>query len=296
MSGSSVTVETPAKVNLTLEVLGNRPDGYHELRSVVAPISLCDTITVTRLPSGTELSVTAASGVGLDNLGAPERNLAVRVADRLRQRCGYSGGVRIGIVKRIPIGGGLGGGSADAAGTLHALNRLWGLGLATPELMEIGSELGSDIPALVSGRIVLMEGRGEKVIPLDLAGSAFKPLWLVVANPGVACPTPEVYRRWILSPEAAQNNHSRRMAEALASGDAAQAAAALHNGLEPAVLGGWPQVAAAAIQLKNAGCLGVMVSGSGASVFGIAADEKHSREICDQIPRELWHQAVRLSI
>lgn len=289
---TGVTVEACAKVNLTLEVLGTRPDGYHELRSVVAPISLSDTISVSGLPSGTELRVSAEGGVGLSNIGAPERNLAVRAANLLRQSCGIDGGVAIQIDKRIPIGGGLGGGSADAAGTLHALNRLWGLGLETSALMELGAELGSDIPALVCGRTVLMEGRGEQITPLDSAG--FKTLWLVIANPGVACPTPEVYRRWEFSPEAAQTNHSQRMADALADGNPLLVAAALHNGLEPAVLEGWSQVAETVELLKDAGCLGVMVSGSGASVFGVAADEKHSREICEQIPREIWHSAVKI--
>ena len=167
-------VEAHAKINLTLEVLGKRPDGYHELRSIVAAIPLHDDVELLDAPAG---EVTAEMvGDGMEVPFVPnEKNLAVRAACALAVAAGVSRGVRIRIVKRIPAGAGLGGGSADAAAVLNGLNELWGLGLSKERLCEIGAEVGSDVPALVLGGadagLVMMEGRGERVRVWD-AGDA----------------------------------------------------------------------------------------------------------------------------
>ena len=150
-----------AKVNLTLEVLGTRPDGYHELRSVVAEIPLHDDVELLDAPAGEVTVEMECDGVEMPCV-PPETNLAVRATRALREACGVARGVHIRIVKRIPVGAGLGGGSADAAAVLNGLNELWGLQLPKERLCAIGAEVGSDVPALVLGGMVLMEGRGER--------------------------------------------------------------------------------------------------------------------------------------
>ena len=291
----SLTVEAQAKVNLTLEVLGKRPDGYHALRSIVVPVSLSDTVTLTRTVAQVALSVSAGPGVGLPAIGPAERNLAVRAARLLQARYRVAAGARIHIHKRIPIGGGLGGGSADAAAAIRGLDRLWGLGLTRGEMMAAGAELGSDVPALAHGGAVLMEGRGEAVtalLPEETGAEARGGFWLVIANPGVVCPTGEIFKRWKpgLTPGPGLLHNMRSFVR---TGQAAAAAGALFNGLQEGVFEAYPEVARAAARLEAAGCLGVLLSGSGASVFGLVRGEAHGREVLQRLGEGLWSVLAR---
>ena len=254
-------IEANAKVNLTLEVLGMREDGFHSLRSIVVPVSLSDTLEIVpaeSLSSDTgyadDLCLKAARALD------PERGAAIRVA------------------KRIPAGGGLGGGSADAAATLVALNEEWGLGKTRRELAEIGAKVGSDVPSLVMGGPVLMEGRGEVVNTFALNCKPFPRLHLVLCNPGVASSTKEVYEKCTSrvtdDPSIVYNMYS-----ALESGDLDEIAAAMMNDLqEPAVLL-HPEIGGALELLKAAGAVGAAMSGSGSTVFGLVPDETRGREI-----------------
>ena len=286
----AIVVQARAKINLTLEVLGKRPDGYHELRSIIMPVSLADTITLTPTLSQIALTLTFGQGVDVARIGAMDRNLAFRAAKLIKQRYGVKGGVRIHIHKRIPIGGELGGGSADAAGVLHGLNRLWGLCLPVGILEDLGAELGSDIPALVHGGAVLMEGRGERVRSLFQMGGQppRRGFWVVIANPGIMCSTPEVFKRWrgdlTNSPDILHN-----MTSFIQACQVDAAAEGLYNGLQQAVFEGYPQVAQTARLLKEAGCLGVLLSGSGASVFGLVRDEAHGEAVSRRLGTGLWH-------
>ena len=157
----------PAKINWTLEVLGRRDDGYHELRTVLQTIDLADTVVVAPAPDLT----LAVTGEGAASLGAPESNLAYRAAALLRERFRVRAGARIAIEKRVPVAAGLGGGSSDAAATLRGLARLWGLDLDAATLAALAAELGSDAPFFVYGGTALAEGRGERVTPLPDAPS-----------------------------------------------------------------------------------------------------------------------------
>ena len=293
-AGSVITIEAPAKINLTLEVLGKRPDGYHELRSVVMPVSLADTLSLTTTYSQIAMTLTVGPGVDLSKIGTVDRNLAVRAARLMQERYRINAGARIHIHKRIPIGGGLGGGSADAAGVIRGLDRLWGLERPREELMALGSELGSDIPALVHGGAVLMEGRGERVrglfegeVPVRCEG-----FWVVIANPGIMCPTPDVFKKWrgglTVSPSILHN-----MASSIRTSDVSAAADALYNGLQAGVFESYPGVAQTAARLHEAGCLGVLLSGSGASVFGLARDRGHGDEIGRKLGSGFWHVLVQ---
>ena len=293
-AGLVITLEALAKINLTLEVLGKRPDGYHALRSVVMPVSLSDTVTLTRTYAQVALSVTAGWGVSLTHIGPTERNLTVRAARLMQTRYKAEGGARIHIHKRIPIGGGLGGGSADAAAVIRGLNQLWDLGLSRGEMMEVGAELGSDIPALVHGGAVLMEGRGEYVTGLfqGVPPEACKGFWLVIANPGVMCPTGEVFKRWKAGLTPAPHFLHTILAS-VRSGHAETAAGVLFNGLQEGVYAHYPDVAQVAERLGAAGCLGVSLSGGGASVFGLVRDEAHGQEVLQRLGASLWSVLVR---
>jgi 4-diphosphocytidyl-2-C-methyl-D-erythritol kinase len=162
----------PGKINLVLEVLGKRDDGYHEIRSLVQTISLYDVLSF-ELAEKTSFECTEPSLQTSDNL-------VVQAAELLREISGYKKGAKIRLEKRIPWGG-LGGGSSDAAATLAALNRLWVLKLKTSDLVELAARLGSDVPFFVHGGTALLEGRGERVIPL----AALMPSWFVLLSPSL---------------------------------------------------------------------------------------------------------------
>ena len=275
-----MTVEANAKVNFTLEVFGKRADGYHALRSVVMPISLSDTLDIEVTDDG---SITSDTGYDDD--------LCVKAARVLRNNRiielsnNRNPGAVIRVTKRIPAGGGLGGGSADAAAVLRALNELWKVGLSREELAEIGAQVGSDVPALVMDGPVVMEGRGEKVQDLRLKT---EDLNLVLVNPGVQSSTKEVYAACEARPLGG-GNATARMAEALKSGDLGQIAAALMNDLQAPAVKQHPEIADALVSLRTAGVIGAMMSGSGSSVFGLVADEAAAK----RISRELNDKGLR---
>lgn len=170
-----------AKVNLTLEILGKRRDGYHNLSSVMQTVDLFDTLTFSESQDSGEVVVTCD-----DDRITPEINLAVRAADVLRNQSGVTRGAKIHIQKQVPVSAGLGGGSSDAAATLRGLNRLWGLKYSIDDLTEMAAEIGSDVPFLVRGGTAHVQGRGEDVTPITAA----KIERLLILNPDVALPNP----------------------------------------------------------------------------------------------------------
>ena len=281
-----MTLAAYAKVNFTLEVLGLRPDGYHDLRSVVVPVSLADDV-VLEPADGVTLAVRGAGGCGDEN-----DNLAVRAARLMQRVSGRKDGVAITLEKRIPVGGGLGGGSADAAAVLNGLNEMWGLCIPRTELATLGAEIGSDVPALVLGGPVLMEGRGERVAPLVTPHSSLVTFHLVLANPGTFCSTPEIFKAFDAPlpnrPEILYNIHL-----AMQSGDGAAVARALQNDLAATATRLHPEIGAARRWLEEAGCLGASMSGSGATVFGIVRDAADAGRIASELVAEgLWSVAV----
>lgn len=241
----SVTVKAHAKINWTLKVLGLRPDGYHDLRSIVLPVALHDVIAIDE----DDEIVCVAEGLEIPQ----EKNLAYRAAVALREAAGTDRGARISIVKRIPSGAGLGGGSSDAAAVLNALNSMWGIGFSEERLCEIAAAVGSDIPALVMGGAVLMEGRGERVRRIDdglLRELGEGPLpdidSIEVYCPGIFSSTPAVYR------ELRNEDLSRGP-----------------NDLQPAALRLYPGIADALKELENRNLRRVTMSGSGSAVYGV---------------------------
>ena len=232
-----------AKINLTLEVLGMRPDGYHDLRSVVTTIPLHDDVELWDAPVD-EVTV-EMEGDGMEAPRVPcEANLAVRAARALAAAAGVSHGVRIRIVKRIPVGAGLGGGSADAAAVLNGLNEMWGLNLPRERLYAIGAEVGSDVPALVLGGTVLMEGRGERV----------------AGGPRLSRPFDE---RFVLRVPPINVSTARVYAEFRA-----EDCGKCRNDLQPAACRLYPEIAETIAEMEAEGLEDVQMTGSGSAVFG----------------------------
>lgn len=255
-----------AKVNLFLEILSKREDGYHALSSLVLPVSLAD-----------DVEVVAAEDGRIESDLPYADDLCVRAARALAEATGCTRGAQIRVTKRIPVGGGLGGGSADAAATLVALNELWQLGLAREQLCDIGARVGSDVPALVLGGPVLMEGRGETVSRFGHVPE----LHLVLVNPGVFSSTKLVYGalKTCRSGNARDRKICYNMRTALERGSLSGIAAAVVNDLASPAQALYPEIAKAAAALQSAGAVGVTVSGSGSTVFGLVPDQARGRKI-----------------
>ena len=274
-------VEANAKVNFTLEVFGKRADGYHALRSVVMPISLSDTLDIEVTDDG---SITSDTGYDDDLCVKAAKALrSARLFDCLDCSIVRLKGARISVKKRIPAGGGLGGGSADAAAVLRALDELLKIGLSREELAEIGAQVGSDVPALVMGGPVIMEGRGEKVAPIEQSNNlSNRTIHLVLVNPGVQSSTKEVYAACEARPLDAENA-TAKMVAALRAGDVGEIAAALMNDLQAPAVKQHPEIADALVSLRTAGVVGAMMSGSGSSVFGLVENEAEARRISSEM-------------
>ena len=262
-----VGLTSPSKINLFLEVLGRRDDGYHEIRSIAVLTELCDTIILERRASG----VSVSSPDPRVPIG-PE-NQCQRAAELLLRHTGVDAGVRIRIEKRIPVAGGMGGGSSNAAATLWGLNLLYDLGRAREELMRLGAELGSDVPLFFCRSAAYVSGRGERVE--DLA--ALSPRWLVIANPGIEISTASVYRRLRLP--LTSENSGIKMRDLVASGREEAALLRCFNRLEDVVLDAYPAVAALKQRLLLLGANPVLVSGSGPTVFGVMPGPGKAKQV-----------------
>jgi 4-diphosphocytidyl-2-C-methyl-D-erythritol kinase len=270
-----LVLNAAAKVNLTLEVLGRRNDGYHEIVTVMQAVDLSDRLV---LEDAEVLELrTAAPDVPTDGT-----NLALKAAATLRERAGTSRGARITLEKKIPVAAGLGGGSADAAATLIGLNRLWGLRWSTAQLGEVAVTLGMDVPFFLRGGAALGTGRGEQLEPLSSCALA-----LVLVNPRVAASTAEIYSG-VLPSMYSDGGRARTMAAALRSRQPTRVAGSLGNTLERVATSRYQDVAQIEAALLAAGALGAAMSGSGLTVFGVARSYDHARQIRDRIGRARW--------
>jgi 4-diphosphocytidyl-2-C-methyl-D-erythritol kinase len=270
---ATISEPAPAKLNLFLRVRGRRQDGFHDVDSLVQPVTLADGVQVRRAG---ELTV-AVAGERAAGVPAGEENLAARAARALAEICGNPGGASIAIVKRIPVAGGLGGGSTDAAATLRALNDLWGCGLELEGLARVGASIGSDVPTLVHGRPMVIRGRGEVVEPVDVART-----WWVLVPFTFGIPAAEAYGWWDeeggpTGPDPAP------LLEALKTGDLISAGRLLFNDLEGPVGARRPVVRDVRDGLLEAGALGALMCGSGPTVAALARDGFHATELAERV-------------
>ncbi len=283
MSPQSLSLKSLAKINLYLEITGNRPDGYHDLVMVLQSINLSDRLDF-------ELTATDQIKIFCDHPQVPSdhNNLAYKAAKLLQNVYPGCGGVEIKITKNIPVGAGLAGGSRNAAAVLVGMNRLWNLGLTQEKLQELAAELGSDVPFCVGGGTVLAVGRGEVLSPLP----PLENLALVICKPrNIAIETKWAYQTFRAQGLLANHkSHSSQILAAIATRDASshrQIARLLYNDLERAVLPAYPQIAQLKHSLQAQECLGVLMSGSGSTVFAIAQNLDSAQRIAQNITQNL---------
>jgi 4-diphosphocytidyl-2-C-methyl-D-erythritol kinase len=261
------TWSAPAKLNLMLHIVGRRPDGYHELQTVFRLIDLCDRIRITVRADGIIARPRGPSGV-------PEaEDLVVRAARALQQASGARLGADIEVSKVIPMGGGLGGGSSDAATTLLALNQLWRIGLNPEQIATIGATLGADVPVFVHGRSAWGEGVGDRLTPAAIPGDS----WYLVIFPGVAVPTAAVFQ----APELTRNSPPTTMRGFLETGG--------RNDCEAVVRARFPAVAEALDWLARHAP--ARLTGTGSCVFAAFARAADAERVAARVPDE-WRAFV----
>lgn len=281
-AAASVSVLAPAKVNLHLDVLAKRDDGFHEIETLMYPISLFDLVHVTpihddMLQVETRNCLSASASPTTLELPKQEQNLVFRAAALLRNMAHVTGGALIRLVKRIPIGAGLGGGSSDAAATLKACNRAWNLRLSTGELSRIAAQLGSDIPYFLSDGPAVCRGRGELVTSEPGLGN----LHLVVAFPGVGVSTAEVYRHCLASDEPTDRLVS--LLNALRRGNLAAVARLMRNQLQIVTERLCGEIGRLRGEFNRLGLIGHQMSGSGTSYFGICSSARQARQCANRL-------------
>lgn len=259
----------PAKINLTLDVLRKREDGYHEVEMVMTHIDLADRLELEELPRDTIIISSQAGYIPLD-----EKNLAFQAAKLIKERYSVRKGVYIHLDKRIPVSAGLAGGSADAAATLRGLNRLWQLKISEEELCKLAEELGSDVPFCVVGGTVVARGRGEQLTRIP----SMPPSWVVLAKPPVHVSTADVYGRLRLD-QATSKPKTRDMVEAIRKGSFKEICASLGNMLEEVTMPMVPEVRQIKEAMLKLGADGALMSGSGPSVFALVQRESKAARI-----------------
>lgn len=251
-----------AKINLTLEVLGKRPDGYHEVKMIMQSIELHDYLEFS--PTTGEITLTVEGDEGVPS---GEQNLVYRAAVLLRNFRGIRQGANIHLKKYIPVAAGLAGGSADAAAALIALNEMWGAGLTLSGLMGLGEQLGSDIPFCLLGGTALACGRGERVERLP----ACPGLGVVLVKPPFGLSTARVYQSFKQEFSIKKPDH-QAMLSAIENNNSHAVGSRLVNMLEPVAIKLQPAIAVIKEKLLQAGAMGVLMSGSGPTVYGLTPD------------------------
>jgi 4-diphosphocytidyl-2-C-methyl-D-erythritol kinase len=263
---TDLSYPAPAKLNLFLHVTGRRADGYHLLQTVFCFIDRSDRLRFNLRPDGEIVLTQPLPGVPV------ERDLCYRAAKLLQTTAGVRQGVEISLEKHLPMGGGLGGGSSDAATTLIVLNRLWGAGLSRAALMQLGLQLGADVPVFIFGDNAWAEGVGETLTPV-----ALDPAWYVVLVPPVNVPTALVFS----APELTRNTLPVTI-PAFSGWLKSKSGGRIRNDLEPVVIARYPAVGQHLDWLKQFGP--AQMTGSGACVFAAFSTEQAARAVCAQRP------------
>jgi 4-diphosphocytidyl-2-C-methyl-D-erythritol kinase len=295
----SLTLDAPAKLNLGLRITGRRADGYHTLESLFVPVEWCDRVTVEVRPGGGPSVVLELTGERGGAVPGDDRNLAARAARAYLEAAGASARVRVRLEKRLPAAAGLGGGSSDAGAVLRALDRLGGRAVPQGRLAELALGLGADVPYFLDPRPALVSGIGERIEPL----AGLPGFWCVLANPGISLATADVYAAWDRSAAAltpteagstmrslsrlldARDLSREPLPESLSSvsGISTLLGEILVNDLEAAAGELCPGVRDWQERLRGQGALATGMSGSGATVFGVFANETRARRAEDRL-------------
>lgn len=278
-----IVIDAPAKVNLFLEVCGRRPDGYHELESVMQTVGLFDRLTIEPADALTlECDHPAL---------APDRtNLVLKTAFKLREKLGITAGARMVLEKHIPLGAGLGGGSSDAAAALTGLQRLWGRELPEGELNALAASIGADVPFFLKGGTCVARGIGERLEPLPASPDA----WFVLVYPGFGVATPWVYKN-LRFPLTNKHEITRMVQLLKQTPAAAEWKQYLFNRLEEVVLPEYDDLRSIKKIFEQAGC-SCLMSGSGSTVFGVVASFEEGEILKRAVSRPGWGSWVVRSV
>lgn len=266
------TGRAAAKINLAIDVLSKRPDGYHDVSMIMQEIALYDTITVRTLKG--DINVT----LNTDRIPGGKENIAYKAAEYLKMKYGVKDGALIKIEKVIPVSAGLAGGSADAAMTLKLLDRVWNLRLSEDELLDAAKKLGSDVPFCIQGGTALAEGLGEKLTPLPVIPECL----ILLAKPSVSISTREVYEGLVLE-DIKERPDIEGMIKHIKNRNLEGIAANMRNVLETSAVKKCPQVEELKQKLLEYGAIGSMMSGSGPTVFGVFKNPSYAYNAYDHI-------------
>lgn len=279
MNRLKLLVKAPAKINLSLDVLGKRQDGYHEVKMIMTTIDLADRLELMELAED-RIEILSHNRYVPDD----QRNLAYQAAKLLKEKFNVKKGVSITIEKTIPVAAGLAGGSSDAAATLRGLNKLWNLGLTIDQLAELGAEIGSDVSFCVYGGTVIATGRGEQIEHIKTPPSC----WVILAKPHIGVSTADVYGNLKLNRVTHPNVD--KMVDVINAGDYKGICDTVGNVLEDVTFAMHPEVARIKAQMKRFGADAVLMSGSGPTVFGLVHHDSRMHRIynglkgfCEQV-------------
>ena len=273
-----LTLSANAKINLTLDILGTREDGYHEVAMMMQEISLHDTLSMGKINQGISLTIVIEGQQG--TLPADESNLCWKAAALVQKEYNLQEGVEIHLTKRIPMAAGLAGGSADAAAVLKGMNHLFRLGMTEARLCELGARLGSDIPFCIMGGTMLATGRGEILTRLP----SFPRLSVVLAKPPVGVSTAWAYKTYDAGYDGPHPDNEA-MLEAIHGGDAHKAAGLLCNVLEGVTETEHPVIADYKRLMMEHGAMASMMSGSGPTVFGLVREKQQAWHLADTLKK-----------
>lgn len=277
--GAGLVVHTPAKLNLFLDVLDRRSDGFHELETVITAIRLYDRLELRSARAGDFQLVTETSRVlarGSHNqLPDPSQNTVVRALQQLAEAAGVDAGMHVHLLKRIPSQAGLGGASSDAAAALLAANLLWQLNWSPQQLADVGARVGSDVPFFFFGPNAICRGRGEIVEPVRAAS----PLQMVLVHPPAGLSTADVFGQC----QPGRSADPTALLAALEQGDHAGLARQMHNGLEQAAAELQPWISQLRKLFAEAGCSAYQMTGSGSSFFGLCHHALHARRVASRL-------------
>ncbi len=272
-----------AKINLTLDILGVRADGYHEVSMIMQTIALADAVTLEKISGGVTLAMDATGIAGGETIPTDERNLAWRAAVEFQKFCGKDLGVAIALTKKIPAAAGLAGGSADAAAVIRGMNRLYDLHLTEDELCTIGACVGSDVPFCIIGGTCLSEGRGEVLTRL----APVKKFGVVLAKPDGEISTAWAYKTYDAQP-ATVHPPTQEIIAQMASGDYDAAFKNFSNVLESVALKKIPAVADCKRKFLSAGARVALMSGSGPTVFALTDDDAAAKRIAAAVDTQVF--------
>ena len=273
-----LTLSANAKINLTLDILGTREDGYHEVAMIMQEISLHDTLSMGKINQGISLTIAIEGQKG--TLPADESNLCWKAAALVQKEYNLQEGVEIHLTKRIPMAAGLAGGSADAAAVLKGMNHLFRLGMTEARLCELGARLGSDIPFCIMGGTMLATGRGEILTRLP----SFPRFSVVLAKPPVGVSTAWAYKTYDAGYDGPHPDNEA-MLEAIHGGDAHKAAGLLCNVLEGVTETEHPVIADYKRLMMEHGAMASMMSGSGPTVFGLVREKQQAWHLADTLKK-----------